>query len=99
MTGLLPISRRPFGVGDFRIFRVVAARSSCGLPFARVRWFVEEIGGLTVISRVDVEAGIFQFTYDGGRTWRFGDRSLGYRAQGSLDVEEISEAEALRLLD
>jgi len=64
-----------------------------------MRWFREEVVGLTVVSRVDEAAGVFEFTCDGGRTWQFGDRSLGNRAQGSLDVDEITEAEAHALLE
>ena len=62
-----------------------------------MRWFVEEIGPITIVSRTD-ETSVFEFTTDGGATWRFGDRSLGYRMRGNLDVEEITEAQAMALL-
>lgn len=63
-----------------------------------MRWFVEELGPMTIVSRFDFDARIADFTCDAGATWIEGDRSLGYRMQSSLGVDEITEEQARELL-
>lgn len=62
------------------------------------RWFVEEIGSLTVVSRLEEDTETAEFTCDGGATWTRGDRTGGYRFRGELTITEITEAEARALL-
>jgi hypothetical protein len=59
-----------------------------------MRWFYEDIGAMTVISRFDPDQRIYDYTWDGGETWYTGDRSLAYWLKGELSIEEITEQEA-----
>ena len=63
-----------------------------------VRWFVEHVGGHTVISRLNEDDGVATFSFDGGVTWVPGDRTPGSRLESDAAVEEIDEAQAREML-